>query len=418
MMLIPREIGALVQAYFHHYGADALEIAIKAKSWDGRFPGVLTLEQVQAIEGSGAGDIGAILARKLNPNLRHRLGSLYDYALQSGLRALMRKVPRVRKLKWLAEHCAATRENSPHGFGEFFSWMTLGKCHQYRPRPVIWEKFPEPSVSKSDLPTVTIVTPSFNQGLFIERTVRSVLEQATPGTQYVIQDGGSTDSTLSLVEPYRGLLSRFVSGPDGGQAAAIREGFEASDGEIMAYLNADDLLAPGALAYVLGFFRDNPLVDVVYGHRIVIDGDDNEVGRWVLPEHSPVDLRLADFVPQETLFWRRSLYQRVTGIDSGLRFAMDWDLLLQFARAGAFMVRLPRFLAAFRVHSSQKTQSLKDVGVSEVELLRLRYGLPELSAEDRSRAVESILNRARFEAARHPDCQRIAREIAIGDRAL
>src|SRR5207302_369335 len=149
-------------------------------------------------------------------------------------------------------------------------------------------------------------------------------------------------------------------------ANGLNVGFEHATGEIMAYLNSDDVLLPGALNYVANYFREHPEVDVVYGHRVVIDEYDQEIGRWVLPGHDDEVLSWADYVPQETLFWRRRIWEDAGGmIDESFRFAIDWDLLIRFRDAGARMARLPRFLGGFRVHPHQKTsKEMADIGVS------------------------------------------------------
>jgi hypothetical protein len=152
----------------------------------------------------------------------------------------------------------------------------------------------------------------------------------------------------------------------------------------MAYLNSDDLLLPGALHAVAAFFSQRPDVDVVYGHRILIDETGQEVGRWVLPPHDDEILSWSDYVPQETVFWRRRIWERVGGtMNESFRFALDWDLLLRFRGAGATFVRLPRFLAAFRVHPQQKTSAqMAEVGSREMDRLRERcHGRPISPAE-------------------------------------
>jgi glycosyltransferase involved in cell wall biosynthesis len=225
----------------------------------------------------------------------------------------------------------------------------------------------------ADSPLISVVTPSLNQGAFLERTVRSVLEQGYPRLEYVVQDGGSTDETVPILRRYQDRLSHWESAPDRGQASAINLGFRHTTGEVMAYLNSDDVLLPGALAYVARYFADHPDVEALYGHRVLLDEEDGEIGRWVLPAHDDAVLSWVDFVPQETLFWRRSLWDRAGGIlDEGLQFTMDWDLLLRFRDARAKMVRVPRFLAGFRVHSRQKTQALNAVGQEESQRLRRR----------------------------------------------
>jgi glycosyltransferase involved in cell wall biosynthesis len=242
-------------------------------------------------------------------------------------------------------------------------------------------------------PSFTIVTPSFNQAQFIQRTVDSVFNQGYPRLEYIVQDGASTDGTLEVLERYAGLL-RYVSESDDGQADAVNRGFAGTTGEIMSYLNSDDVLLPGALAYVANYLAAHPHVDAVYGQRYLIDTDDGVVGRWVTPPHDDVVLRFADYVPQETLFWRRGLWERVgEGMDQEMQVSLDWELLLRFVEAGASIVRLPRFLGAFRVHPEQKTQALTDVMRAEADRLRARaHGRP-ISEGEVWRAIRPYLLR-------------------------
>ncbi|MFM8270851.1 MAG: glycosyltransferase family 2 protein [Gemmata sp.] len=241
------------------------------------------------------------------------------------------------------------------------------------PRPIYVPRWYHRKPTLNNPPTISIATPSYNQGAFLEHTIRSVLGQEYPRLQYVVQDGGSTDDSVAVMERYRDKLFRFESRKDKGQSQAINLGLAGTTGEIMAYLNSDDLLLPGALHTVAHYFETHPDVDVVYGHRVVIDSGGRELGRWVLPRHDDAMLKWADYVPQETMFWRRRLWDKVGGIDESFRFAMDWDLLLRFQAAGAKMVRLPRFLGAFRVHTSSKTVSaVTSTGYEEMQRLRRR----------------------------------------------
>ena len=222
-------------------------------------------------------------------------------------------------------------------------------------------------------PVISIATPSYNQGCFIEQTIRSVLNENYPRLEYVVQDGGSTDETTSILDAYRAWLHRCESRKDNGQSHAINLGFAGTTGEIMAYLNSDDLLLPGSLHTVAEYFENHPEVDVVYGHRIVIDEMGYEMGRWVMPHHDSAMLKWADYIPQETMFWRRRIWDKVGGIDDSFRFAMDWDLLLRFQEAGAKFKRLPRFLGAFRVHNKSKTMNVvTSHGTEEMTRLRQR----------------------------------------------
>lgn len=244
---------------------------------------------------------------------------------------------------------------------------------QYAPRPLrLPAHYARATCHCSNPPTISIVTPSYQQGVYLARTIESVLAQGYPKLEYVIQDGGSTDDTGAILAQYCDRLTHVASQRDTGQADAINKGFQHTTGEIMAWLNSDDILLPGALATVSDFFAANPDVDVVYGHRIQINQHDQEVGRWVLPRHDPQVLAWADYIPQETLFWRRRLWEKVGGcVDTSYQFALDWELLLRFQQAGGKFVRLPRFLAAFRVHDGQKTTA-QLYGVGNQEMTRLR----------------------------------------------
>ncbi len=258
-------------------------------------------------------------------------------------------------------------------------WPRLGKLCHHDPIPLKTPRRYLTGRIPSDPPKISIVTPSLNQSRHLEQTIRSVLQQNYPRLQYVVQDGCSIDGSVEILKRYEGKLFKWQSAPDRGQAHGINRGFRNTDGEIMAYLNADDILLPGALNYVANFFHSHPKVDVVYGHRVMIDENGSEIGRWVLPPHHDETLRWADYIPQETLFWRRQVWEKAGGtVDESFQFAMDWDLILRFLDSGAKFFRLPRFLGAFRVYPLQKTSSAIDgTGAREMAVLRQRcHGRP------------------------------------------
>jgi glycosyltransferase involved in cell wall biosynthesis len=260
------------------------------------------------------------------------------------------------------------------------SWTRprIGRLRHYEPRPLLVPARYLETRPPKPAPTITIVTPSYQQGRFLDRTIYSVVNQRYPRLEYVVQDGGSSDQTLDVLRRFERGLTRWVSEADDGQADAINRGFRETTGDVMAWLNSDDLLLPGSLAYVARFFKEHPQVDVVYGHRLMIDENDDQIGAWILPQHDDLVLTLADYVPQETLFWRRRIWDAVGGsVDPTFAYAIDWDLLLRFREAGAKMVRLPRFIGAFRIHDEQKTTAAHVIGEAECDLLRQRvFGRP------------------------------------------
>jgi GT2 family glycosyltransferase len=270
----------------------------------------------------------------------------------------------------------------------------LGQLRQYAPRPLAVPAHYGRSLPPPNPMRIALVTPSYGQGRFIETTLLSVIDQNYPRLDYVVQDGGSSDGTVAILQRHADRLSGWTSGPDEGQAHAINLGFTQAQGELMAWLNSDDLLLPGALAFVADFFDRHPEVDVVYGNRLLIDEDGQEIGRWILPGHDADALRWADYIPQETLFWRRALWDRVGGrLDESFQFAMDWDLLLRFQEAGARFAHVPRFLGAFRVHAAQKTsESIGHIGLAEMDRIRARlWGRVPAPARIRAKLVPFMI---------------------------
>jgi hypothetical protein len=271
----------------------------------------------------------------------------------------------------------------------------LGRLTHHDPKQMKLPRRYRREIRLDDPPVISIVTPSYNQGHFLERTIRSVVEQGYPRLEYIVQDGGSTDDTEGVLARHAERLHHYEMRADDGHAHAINLGFEHASGDVMAFLNSDDLLLPGALRYVGRYFERHPEVDAVYGHRILVDENDMEIGRWVMPRHDDEVLSWADFVPQETLFWRRRIWEKAGGyMDQSWPFALDWDLLLRLRSAGARTVRLPRFLGAFRIHEAQKTSAIMDTqGQKEAAALRARIHGREVSRPEISAAVKPYMRR-------------------------
>ena len=252
----------------------------------------------------------------------------------------------------------------------------LGVLVQHPPTPLVYATH-APKWGKIPLPKFCILTPSYNQGEFLERTILSVLNQNYPNLRYGVQDGGSTDNSSDIIIKYNSRLTYSDSRPDKGQAAAINYGFSQMRphaDEIMAWLNSDDILLPGALHHVAKYFAENPSVDVIYGHRIIIDERDQEVGRWYLPAHCSEALRWVDFIPQESLFWRNKVWAGVGGLDVDFQFALDWAFLLKIQKSNFKIKRIDRFIGCFRTHKDQKTnREIKTTGRIEMDKLRAKF---------------------------------------------
>ena len=247
----------------------------------------------------------------------------------------------------------------------------LGLVQQYPPTELEVPASYYAEIPPPNAPRIAIVTPSLNHAAYLEQAIDSILGQEYPNLAYFVQDGVSKDGSVDILNSYNSQLA-WRSEPDTGQANAINRAFEKVNGDIMAYINSDDLLLPGTLSYVARFFQRNPKVDVVYGHRICIDRDGSEIGRWILPQHDLEAVKWADFIPQETMFWRRRVWDAVGPFDESFHYALDWDFILRAQAQGFRFRRLPRFLACFRVHVEQKTLALKQVGQQECDILRKR----------------------------------------------
>lgn len=280
--------------------------------------------------------------------------------------------------------------------------LRLGIYHQYPPMPLrpdprlLAEQRAAAANAGRGTPLISVVTPSLNQSRWLRAAIESVITQQYPRLEYFVVDAGSTDNSVEILKSVKGL-NGWVSEPDAGQSDGINKGFAQTTGEIMGWLNSDDQLMPGALHCVARWFQAHPGVDVVYGHRVIVDANGYEVGRWILPPHRGAAFLWGDYIPQETMFWRRSLWERVGGrIDTDFQFAMDWELILRFHRAGAKFHRIPRTLGAFRTHPQQKSiAAIGSVGQREFERLReplgpLRRFLYRL--DHKSYLAESILH--------------------------
>ncbi|HLL20528.1 MAG TPA: glycosyltransferase family 2 protein [Kofleriaceae bacterium] len=227
---------------------------------------------------------------------------------------------------------------------------------------------------------ISIVTPSYNHAQFLERTIESVVSQRGDfELEYRVVDGGSTDGTRAILERYAEHLT-FTSERDGGQVDAINKGLRAATGDIVGWLNSDDVLLPGALDRVARAFAANPGVEWVHGRCKIIDEHDREVRRWISAykhyrsqHHSFENFLTEDYVSQMTTFWRRSAHDAIGYLDPSIRFAFDHDFFLRLAqRSAPHYVDEP--LACFRWYETSKSGGGYEVQMRETAALAGRYG--------------------------------------------
>jgi glycosyltransferase involved in cell wall biosynthesis len=202
--------------------------------------------------------------------------------------------------------------------------------------------------------SIAIITPAFNQGEYIRRTIESVLSQEVEDLDYVVMDGGSTDKTVEVLRSFGGKI-RWKSEPDKGTADAINKGFLASKGEIVAWLNSDDIYYPGALKTVAEFLDAHPDVDVLYGKAHHIDADDRVLEAYPTEPFSWERLVETCIINQPAAFFRRRIIERFGALDTAYPHSVDYELWIRWAKAGVRFQYLPKFLAATRLHPEAKT---------------------------------------------------------------
>jgi len=264
-------------------------------------------------------------------------------------------------------------------------------------------------------PRISVVTPSYNQGQFLEETIRSVLLQGYPNLEYMVIDGGSTDGSVEIIRKYKPWLAHWESERDRGQSHAINKGWARTTGDLVAWLCSDDTYLPGALALAVDAWRRQPDVVAVVGGVQPIDGESHNTGRPSIPRlpvPAPLDLSIIDhekwFLPQPSGFWSRSALDRVgLWLREDLHYTMDRELYYRLCRAGK-VVLLQDVLATYRFHEASKSVSAVllqfgeasralvycDWGGLEAEQMRRRVGHWRL-AEGHYRFARAVPSRPR-----------------------
>lgn len=233
----------------------------------------------------------------------------------------------------------------------------------------------------TDLPLVTIVTPSFNQAEFLEETILSVLRQDYPNIEYLIIDGGSSDNSVEIIKKYENRLAYWISEPDNGQTDAIIKGFSKAKGQYITWLCSDDILEPSTISLSVAFLQRYSEAVLTFGNRVRIDSKSNITAVSRKGSFYQWCLKLGLTLPQETVLIRRSAYDKSEGLDVSLNMAMDFDLWCKLIRLGPF-IHIPAYLGRFRTHSTNKSyiysKQFKETGYnsgnpSEVSITMRKY---------------------------------------------
>jgi glycosyltransferase involved in cell wall biosynthesis len=248
------------------------------------------------------------------------------------------------------------------------------------------------------LPKLSIITPSYNQAQYLEHTILSVLQQNYEALEFIIIDGGSTDGSLEVIRKYENQLAFWVSESDRGQAHALNKGLERATGEIVAYLNSDDLYLPGAFAAVVNYFRDHPECEWLCGDTLMFGQEQEDVLISAeVPRSAAHALSWAYRAPQPGMFWKRELLRE--GFDDRWRYCFDHELYVRLLLAGYKCEHLPVTLAAYRLHPTSKTVAEGDLFDREFDQIAQLYE-PRLSGSGRRWCAATRLLRESFEASR------------------
>ena len=220
---------------------------------------------------------------------------------------------------------------------------------------------------------LSIVTPSYNQGEFIRRTIESVLTQGCEDLEYIVMDGGSSDNTVEILQEY-GRAFYWESKKDKGQADAVNQGIRKAKGDIIGWLNSDDIYYPGAFDAVMDYFTQNPDVNIVYGNAYHIDSGDNVIEEYYTEDFDFERLKDICYICQPSLFFRRSIVDRYGYLDDRLQYCMDYDYWLRLAKHEKF-ARIDNFIAGSRLYDANKTLGSRVKVHDEIaETLKRHFG--------------------------------------------
>jgi len=250
-------------------------------------------------------------------------------------------------------------------------------------------------------PKISIVTPSFNQGKFIEETIRSVLLQGYPNLEYFIMDGGSTDDSIEIIKKYEAYLTFWVSEKDNGQADAVYRGFEKATGDIIAWINSDDYYLPDSFKKVAIEMAKNPANEVVIGGIQFINKNGKQLYRIKgFTQNTESLLCFGQNIAQPGCFWSRRAFYDVGGFERSLKFAFDFDLFLRLSKKYKLHA-LNEYIAVYREHGDSKSSTIwNEVGIKEVKMLQQQNGIDNIRDDEKIKIINKEKLRFLFNKCR------------------
>jgi glycosyltransferase involved in cell wall biosynthesis len=248
------------------------------------------------------------------------------------------------------------------------------------------------SQRRSCVPKISIVTPSFNQAAFLEATIQSVLSQDYPNLEYIVMDGGSTDGSVEIIKRYEGRLAYWVSAKDGGQADAINKGFRQATGDILAWLNSDDMYLPGALAKVARVMPCTADAGIIFGNCIHINDLTGKLyGSDVVCNYEKWHIEQVDYIEQPSAFFSRSAWEKTGDLAIDLCYCLDWDWFIRAHDLGILFHPISDYLSIYRLHEGHKTGSGGDNRRKEISGIYHKYISPRVAEAYISRPMNTRL---------------------------
>lgn len=243
-------------------------------------------------------------------------------------------------------------------------------------------------------PSISLATPSLNQGQYLEETIRSVLLQGYPDLEYIIIDGGSTDSSLKIIDKYKKWITYWESEPDNGQSHAINKGLSIGSGDIFAYINSDDYYEPGAFEVIAPFFTDRKDISLVCGECVIFSEKNKQVFKPYWSENL-IQLSYGSSLPQPATFWTKRIYELVGGFNENLHYCFDAEFFLKMGIRDIMPTIIEKKLAYYRNHETNKSITQKFGFCGDAIFMVNKYGslfgLTQMEQREKIRELDVVL---------------------------